>query len=183
MNHIEKSRIIILTFLHLRTDAAIVNFAKDNQKAIMKTEEIDLKTVKLLIDNVWTLKKQTQVLSQQVEKLQQERNALTHQLQEKTATYEREKRQNKTLHNTQINDLNSKNIAYINKLNTEHNTTVATLQAEHSDKINELVSSHDAQLYAVKTKLEKKNQTLEKTLSQLKKEHHAVINRIRGLAS
>ncbi len=164
MNHIEKSRIIILTFLHLRTNAAIVNFAKDNQKATMKTEEIDLKTVKLLIDNVWTLKKQTQVLSQQVEKLQQERNALTHQLQEKTATYEREKRQNKTLHNTQINDLNSKNIAYINKLNTEH-------------------SSHDAQLYAVKTELEKKNQTLEKTLSQLKKEHHAVINRIRGLAS
>lgn len=127
----------------------------------MTVEEIDLKAINRLIEKSKGLYQQVGVLTQQVDKLQAEREALSAQL------IEQAKEQKQT----------------VDSLKLDHVRTLEDLQKQSQTALALLKQQHEKALVEWQKDSEKKQAKLATEWEQLKQQNHAVMTRIRGLSS
>ncbi len=160
----------------------------------MTTEQIDLATVKTLIESAKQLKSQLTLMSEQLDKVTAERDALTQQVQEKTARFQRDKEKEKVQHAAEIQSLKNETERQITELNSSSEDKLQSTIKQYQSQLQETIERYESQLentssqYEEKLKasrdeLTKKNVNLLSELQQTQKNHQAVINRIRGLSS
>ncbi|MBS9777885.1 MAG: hypothetical protein KGV50_03885 [Gammaproteobacteria bacterium] len=136
----------------------------------MTTEQIDLASVKHLINSVWELKKEVQSLSEKLTASETERQNLANLASSKEERF-----------NTEINELKS---SYANASQSQEQAnqqTVEKLVREHTAEKNKLIEGYENQLKKSTSELQQKNETLQKALDKVSGENKAIISRIRGI--
>lgn len=149
----------------------------------MTTEQIDLATVKALIDSTKQLKNQLTLMNEQLNIVTAERDQLAQQVQEKDAQFLRDKEQEKTQHVAAMQTLKSETDRKIAELNTVGQDELQKTVKQYESQLADTVKKYEDKLQATTDELTKKNASLLNELQQTQKSHQAVINRIRGLAS
>lgn len=152
------------------------------------TTEIDLATVKALIDRALALKEQTHQLSRQLSELQTERNSLIEQLTAKESLLQ-------TQHNEfsqQLAQKESQRQQDLAQLTEAHAATVNDIQRQSAEALEEqgktlraqqtaLQQEHEAALSAITNELTDKNNELSEALTHSEHQNRALINRIKGV--
>lgn len=138
----------------------------------MTTEQIDLVSVKRLIDNVWALKKQVQTLTEQLDKTEKERSELSEKVTTQDQHNDKEMEKLKSLHQAAMQNLQQNNTQKIDEMTESHNLEKQAM-----------TESFDEQLKTSVSAMEEKNEALSSALEKISRENQAMINRIRGLAS
>lgn len=166
----------------LRSELFLLTMRADKpRKNRMTTEQIDLASVKQLIDHVWELKKQTQSLSQQLSSIEKERNSLAIQVNNQEKQYSSELETLKTTQVTAVNKLNDEHQATVLNLTETHDKTVSDLNSTHAQEMQALSDNYEQQLRETIESLTQKNTLLNENLQQLQYENQSMINRIRGI--
>ncbi len=136
----------------------------------MTTEQIDLASVKRIINNVWELKKQVQILSEKLTVSENERQNLADLLSSKEERF-----------NTEISQLKSDHSSTIQKQEQSTKQKIDQLVNEYANEKTTLIESYEKKLETVTTELQQKNATLQQSIEKLSQENQAITNRIRGI--
>lgn len=147
----------------------------------MITEQINLETVKTLIEGAKHLKSQLVMLNEQLESVTAERDSLMLQVQNQDAQFIRDKHSLNTQHASEVDSLRTKLQKEINDLRKNSKDELERTVASCDEKLQETVTSYETKLQQVTEELTQKNNKLLKELQQMQKSHKAVIDRIRGL--
>lgn len=149
----------------------------------MTTEQIDLATVKALIESAKQIKSQLTLSNEQLNRVTEERDRLAQQVQEKDAQFLRDKEKEKTEHLAALQILKDENERQIAELQTAGNDELQKNIQKYETQLQDTVTQYEDKLQVTSDELTKKNASLLSELQQTQKNHQAVINRIRGLSS
>lgn len=138
----------------------------------MTTEQIDLASVKRLIDNVWELKKQVQTLTQKLDISENERTDLAGQVSSKEQWF-----------NDEISKLKSTYLSESQQIEQSTKAHIDELVSTHAEEKQSLIDDYEAKLASTITELQQKNDALCQSMEKLSHENQSIINRIRGIES
>lgn len=141
------------------------------------TTEIDLNTVKSLIDRALTLKEEKLQLSKQLAKVESDCKNLTQQLNEKAKSMDSQ-------HDSFAAKLAEKDEQLkqqLNQLSETNASEVADIEKKMADALAEKSEAHDAAIASITEELKQENTELSQALAHAEQQNHALTNRIKGL--
>ncbi len=136
----------------------------------MKTEQIDLSLVKRLIDNVWELKKQVQILTQQLDKTEKERNELQNKVTQQESSFANE-----------ISELKQSYQITTESTAKENQEQISSLTSSYNEEKQRIIDDYEEKIAGITSELKEENDKLSQNLQRLSLENRAIINRIRGI--
>ncbi len=138
----------------------------------MTTEQINLATVKDLIDSARQLKSQLTLMGEQLDRVTKERDALSQKVHNQDMQFARDKDDIMLQHSSEMQSLRS-----------ELEKQITALQENSQSELAASIASYEAKIKKVTDELTQKNTRLLKELQQTQESHKAVMNRIRGLSA
>ncbi len=159
----------------------------------MITEQIDLVALKKLAEGAKQLKSKLILMGEKLDTVTQERDKLVQQAQIKDAEFLREKESLKATQvseiqsiklgaQQEINNISQSSEEKYNKMVTHYESKLSETTTAYENKLLETITAYEEKLQQMNETLTEKNKCLTSELEQLKTNHEAIINRIRGLS-